>query len=123
MVGCGGTYDATVSGNVTLDGNVVPRGTVAFHPTSSGAAGYSPIDPTGSYSIRTGRETGLPAGEYQVTVSANEAPSAADIAKGGAPPPGKPITPMRYRTKETSGLRYTVESGNNEINLELTSKP
>jgi hypothetical protein len=121
--GCGGVYDSTVTGNVTLDGNGVPRGTVAFHPRSGGPAAYSPIADNGSYAVRTGRESGLPAGEYDVTVTANERPSEADIAKGGAPPPGKAITPIWYRSKESSGLKFTVEPGSNVINLELTSKP
>ena len=38
-------------------------------------------------------------------------------------PPGKLITPMWYRSKESSGLTYNVESGSNEINLELKSQP
>jgi hypothetical protein len=121
--GCGGPYDATVSGIVMLDGTPVPRGTVAFHPTAGGAAGYAPIEANGSYAVRTGREIGLNAGEYQVTVAANEPPSQEDIAKGGAPPPGKPIAPVWYRTKETSGLTFNVERGSNKINLELTSQP
>lgn len=123
LVGCGGTYDATVAGQVTLDGNAVPRGTVAFIPVVSGPPAFAPIDSDGSYSIRTGREAGLPAGEYQVTITANEPPAVQQSASGGPPPPGKPITPLWYRAKDTSGLKYTVEGGRNEINLELTSQP
>lgn len=123
LTGCGGTYDSAVSGSVTLDGKVVPRGTVAFHPTSGGPAAYSPIQADGSYVVRTGREEGLKSGEYQVTVSANEAPAALQSASGGPPAPGKPITPSWYRAKESSGLKFTVESGSNEINLELKSQP
>jgi hypothetical protein len=121
--GCGGVYDSTVTGIVTLDGSAVPRGTVAFHPTASGPPAYSPIKEDGSYSMHTGRESGLPPGEYQVTVTANEAPTQLQSAGGGPPPPGKAITPMWYRSKDTSGLAYKVESGSNEINLELTSQP
>jgi hypothetical protein len=123
MSGCGGVYDSTVSGTVTLDGNVVPRGTVTYHPATGGAPAYSPIQEDGAYSVRTGRESGLPAGEYQVTVTANEAPAQLVSKDGGPMPPGKSITPLWYRSKESSGLKYTVESGDNEINLELTSQP
>lgn len=121
--GCGGTYDATASGVVTLDGAPVPRGTVTFHPATGGAPAYSPIGADGTYAMHTGREEGLKAGEYQVTVTANEA-SAQLVSKSGGPmPAGKSITPIWYRSKESSGLKYTVESGSNEINLELKSQP
>ncbi len=121
--GCGGVYDATVSGLVTLDGTPVPRGTVTFHATSGGPAAYAPIQENGSYTVRTGREGGLPAGEYEVTVTANEVPADLQSKDGRPLPPGKSITPIWYRSKDTSGLKFNVERGRNEINLELTSQP
>ncbi len=121
--GCGGVYDSTVTGAVTLDGTAVPRGTVTYHPTAGGPAAYAPIEEDGSYTIHTGREEGLPSGEYQVTVAANEPPMVQQTAAGGPPPPGKPITPLWYRAKDTSGLRFTIERGDNEINLELKKQP
>jgi hypothetical protein len=123
FAGCGGAYDARAYGVVTLDGKAVPRGAVSFHQVSGGPAAYAMIGNDGSYVIRTGREEGLPAGDYQVSVTANEAPTKAQTEKGAPPPPGKPITPDWYRMKETSGLRFTVKPGKNEINLELSSKP
>jgi hypothetical protein len=121
--GCAGPYDSTVSGIVRLDGATVPRGTVAYHPTAGGPAGYARVDEDGSYTVKTGREEGLPAGDYQVTVVASEPPAAQESEGGGPPPPGRPITPPWYRSKDTSGLKFTVEPGDNEINLELTTKP
>ena len=123
IAGCGGTYDAAVSGKVTIDGNVVPNGTVAFSPVAGGPAAYGRIETTGDYTIRTGREKGLPAGEYQVTVTANEPAKTLQTENGGPPPPGKAITPAWYRTKDTSGLKFVVQSGSNEIHLELKSQP
>jgi hypothetical protein len=123
MIGCGGTYDSSVSGTVTLDGAAVPRGTVAYYPKSAGPIAYSPIESDGSYRIRTGREEGLKAGEYQVTVTANEASAQLESKTGGPMPPGKSLTPLWYRSKDSSGLTFTVERGSNEINLELTSQP
>jgi hypothetical protein len=121
--GCGGAYDATVTGTVKLDGVTVPRGTVTFNPVQGGPAAYAQIEENGRYIIRTGREVGLPPGEYQVTVAANEPPTA-EQAAGSAPPPlGKPITPIWYRSKETSNQRFTVKGGNNQIDLELSSTP
>jgi hypothetical protein len=120
--GCGGVYDSSARGIVSLDGKSLPRGAVTFHPVSGGPAAYAMIREDGSYSIRTGREEGLPAGEYEVSVSANE-PSVAQSSNGGPPPPGKLITPAWYRMKETSGLKFTVKPGKNEINLDLSTKP
>jgi hypothetical protein len=123
VAGCDGAYDATASGIVTLDGNIVPRGTVAFHPVAGGPAAYARIEKNGGYVVRTGREVGLPPGEYFVTVAANEAPTVAQTAQGGPPPPGKPITPAWYASRNSSGLKVVVESGDNELNLELNSTP
>lgn len=123
LAGCGGPFDASVAGIVTLDGEPLHRGTVAFNPVGGGPGGYAMIDSDGKYTIRTGRELGLPAADYTVTVVASEPPTERRSASGGPPPPGKPITPPWYRTKQTSGLQFTVEKGHNEINIELTSEP
>jgi hypothetical protein len=120
--GCGGTYDSTVHGVVKLDGGPVPRGTVTFSPSGGGPTAYGLIQTDGAYQLRTGREEGLPPGQYAVTVAANEAPTTAG-RDGGPPPTGKPITPEWYRNPTTSGLSFAVESGDNEINLELNTKP
>lgn len=123
FAGCGGVYDSSVTGLVTLDSSPVPRGTVTFKPAGSGSSAYGQIQPDGTYVLRTGREEGLPPGSYQVTVVANEPPAVAQTAAGGPPPPGKPITPSWYKQTQTSGLSFNVESGSNEIDLELTSTP
>jgi hypothetical protein len=123
LSGCGGAYDSTVTGVVKIDGKNLPRGLVGFHPVSPGPSAYAVIDENGTYAVRTGRESGLPPGEYLVTVASNELPATERSAQGGPPPPGKSITPAWYRTKQASGLKFTVKPGKNEINLELTSKP
>ena len=121
--GCGGPFDASANGVVTFDGKAVPRGTVSFHPVSGGPTAYAAIGANGEYAMHTGRENGLPSGQYQVSVTANEPAAAAQTAKGGPPPPGKSITPEWYRMKETSGLSVTVNPGTNDIPLTLTSTP
>lgn len=123
FAGCGGPYDAAASGVVTLDGTIVPRGTVSFTPVKGGPAAYAVIEENGGYKVRTGREFGLPSGEYQVTIIANEPPAMEKSASGGPPPGGKPITPAWYRMKETSGLKFNINPGGNDVNLELTTKP
>jgi hypothetical protein len=122
MSGCGGTYNANVYGVVTLDGKKLPRGTVSFQPVANGSPAYALISDDGAYSLRTGREVGLPAGDYSVTIISNEE-ARHESVNGGPPPAGKQITPDWYRSKQTSGLKYTVKPGKNEINLDLTSTP
>jgi hypothetical protein len=120
--GCGGPYDAYVTGVVTLDGTPIPRGTVKFTPENSGPSGYGLIDGDGEYEIMTGREVGLQSGSYVVTVVANE--ESTPNANPSLPPkPGKAITPPWYRNQTQSPLHYTVEVGGNELNLELSTQP
>jgi hypothetical protein len=121
--GCGGAFDATVNGIVTLDGNVVPRGGVLFQPQSAGSSAYGIIQPDGSYSLHTGREEGLPPGQYVVTVAANERSGVKETKDGGPPPIGKAITPAWYNSPTSSGLVFEVKPGDNDINLELKSAP
>lgn len=123
LIGCGGVYDASVQGIVTLDNNPIPRGTVSFSPVSDGPAAFGQIAADGSYTLNTGREAGLPLGQYRVSVVANEPPAVERTASGGPPPPGPPITPAWYRSPTSSGLEVKVDSGSNDINLELTSTP
>jgi hypothetical protein len=122
LAGCGGPYDASVSGVATLDSAPLSRGVVSFTPTASGASAYGQIGADGKYQVWTGREEGLASGDYVVSVVSTE--DTGDRGKGGGPPPlGKSITPDWYRDPNTSGLNFTVASGENEINLELKSTP
>jgi hypothetical protein len=123
ITGCGGVYDASVRGKVTLDDTPVPRGTVSFSPVGAGPAAYGQIQNDGSYTLRTGREEGIPPGLYQVTVVANEPASQERTESGGPPPPGAPITPPWYKSSQTSGLEFTVEPGKNTIDIPLSSTP
>ena len=120
FVGCGGPFDARVKGTVTLNGQPLDRGTVAFFPLAQGPPAHGRIDASGNYAVRVGREKGLPSGDYEVTVQAT---IPAEIPEGwmGPPPKGNPITPAKYHNRATSGLKYTVSRGSNEINIELSS--
>ena len=123
LSGCGGPYDASVEGMVTLDGSPVPSGAVAFIPTGGGPPGYALSDQSGRYEVFTGREAGLPSGEYSVTVVAREEPKEKRTKDGGPPPPGKRLTPAWYGSSTASPLRFTVEPGSNDIQIDLTSEP
>jgi hypothetical protein len=123
LTGCGGTYESAVSGVVKLDGNLIDRGTVSFAPQGAGAAAFGVIESDGRYALSTGREEGLPSGQYLVTVAANKPPASLRNKDGGPAALGEPITPEWYRNPATSGLTYTVEPGDNEINIELNTTP
>lgn len=119
--GCGRSNNASVSGQVTLDGNPLRRGTVGYHPTEQGPVAYSGIDEDGRYEVKTGNLAGLVAGDYVVTVVAIE--GVIDPAAAGNQPPqaGRLLTPVVYRNKATSPLRYLVSTGSNEIDIALNS--
>lgn len=121
--GCGGAFDASVDGEVTLDGVPLNTGTVTFAPVSPGSAAFAKVDENGYYRLKTGREVGLPPGDYVVTVVARDKPASLYGENGGPPPAGKQITPEWYRSAESSGLAYTVEPGGNTIDLQLTTDP
>jgi len=113
--GCG-TSEATVSGEVTLDGAPLRSGVVTFHP-KAGPAAYGRIQTDGSYTLSTGDKTGLQPGNYRVTVVATKAVKVEDMSGEEGPPP---LTPSRYHRLETTPLEFTVEPRGNWIPLELT---
>lgn len=121
FVGCAKDEDtAKVTGKVTIDGELLERGTVAFHPVGAGKIAYGQIRPDGSYSLRVGRGPGgLPPGEYRVLVAARMDPMHGISEGGGPPDPGAPLTPARYADSKKTPLKKTVSDGDNVINLEL----
>ena len=123
FVGCGGAYDATVSGVATLDGSPLPSGSIAFIPNQPGPSSYAAVMHDGTYTVNTGREVGLPAGSYTVTLMAREKSIEDQSGRGLPPTPGKQISPPWYASKNSSPLKFDVAVGSNEINLELTSEP
>jgi len=61
-----------VSGKVTVDGEPLTSGQVAFVPVDEGAPkelSSATIDAKGNYSIKTAGKDGAPPGKYKVTVS------------------------------------------------------
>ena len=118
--GCGGQFESDVSGTVTLDGNPLRTGTLTLQPVVGGPLVASGIGEDGTYRIKTGSSTGLPAGEYIVTVqSFSEIPSPGMNDKQLA---AISLIPLSYRSKATSGLRVTVEPGANLIPIDLGSE-
>jgi hypothetical protein len=120
-VGCGGAgMESEVSGTVRLDGQPVGPGAVVFAPLdgqSNPADGAIQMD--GSYFLKTSREVGLKPGDYKVSVSVFDQPEVKPGERSMTP--AKLVTPQKYADTETSGLQYTVEPGENTIDIELSS--
>ena len=117
--GCGSGLGATVEGVVTYQGAPLTLGNIAFHP-ASGAPAYGAIGEDGSYTLQTASQPGVPPGDYRVSIVSREVlPS-----KNGLPPmPGRSFIPPSYGGLETSGLTFTVEPGDNRIDIELVERP
>lgn len=123
MIGCGGPYDSSVEGVVTLNGDPVASGAVAFIPAGGGPPAYALTDAAGKYEVYTGSEAGLSSGAYGVTVVAREPPKEKQSKLGGPPKPGKQLTPPWYGSSKATPLNFDVKPGSNDIDLELNSDP
>lgn len=120
--------EATVQGNVTIDGVLASRGTVTFHPEKNGPVAVGQIHEDGSYSLRTGLGNSanpdaakISVGKYFVTVMVMGEPSKEELNKeDGSPPAAGPrLTAIKYAGKDTSGLAFEIKPGSNLIPLEL----
>lgn len=118
---------AAVQGTVTIDGQLAHGGTVVFHPVAKGPTAYSSIDANGSYALRVGQgnrnnpnASGIPLGDYVVTVVINM-PSTKDTTAGDAAPPvpGARMTAAKYADTSTTDLKATVKAGTNIVPLDL----
>lgn len=121
-VGCS-QAPATVSGDVTLDGQPLASGTVVFQPTGGGATAYGTIN-DGEYTVMTGADEGLAPGAYAVLVSSTAAATQeTERTAGGVVQEKAPelLTPAKYADPAATPLRAQVEPGANRIDLELTS--
>jgi hypothetical protein len=116
LCGCGGNV-STVSGKVTLEGNILDKGDIGFHQAEGMIVSTTRINPDGSYKIGAEAKT-LP-GNYKVVIIANEV----SIAKGpGNVPMPTRITPLTYSSKEQTPLKAELKAGSNEFNFDLKSK-
>jgi hypothetical protein len=124
LVGCGNGL-AQVSGVVMLDGQPIKGGregsrvTVQFQPVSgNGSTAIGIADETGRYTLGTGSQTGIPAGDYFVTVTGSELVPSPDPSM---PPSGRRITDPKFADAKTSGMRFTVAPGKNQYDIAVTS--
>ena len=126
------SYDATVTGTVTIDGTPADRGKVSFFPADGSLVFVGMIESDGKYVAVPGRvdpadseKGGIDAGEYAVTVQINdyladEGLGDEDLGEWDAPrKAGKSLIASKYSSKGSSGLRFTVKPGANTFKIEL----
>ncbi|HEX4412218.1 MAG TPA: hypothetical protein VH107_01230 [Lacipirellulaceae bacterium] len=125
ITGCGNGL-AKVSGHVTVDdqplhgGNGNVRVTVQFQPANGvGPTAMGLADENGMYSLSTGSQAGIQPGEYLVSCAAEELV----INNAGAVTGAHRTTDPKYGSAKTSGLKFTIQAGKNEINIPLKSLP
>ncbi len=125
LAGCSGR-EASVSGQVTFEGQPVTAGMVIFQPQQGGAAAYGPIQPDGSYQLATGSGLGLSAGEYVVLIdgTGEVPPEAASEAVEGEQmeATGHNPLPGQYADPKRSPLKATVQAGHQILNWPLTAE-
>lgn len=115
-----------------MAGNALPEGTkVIFMDSTKGYAGFAFTDASGAYEIEWRREgktyAGMPVGEYQVMLVPADAAdvdelSADEMLDGGPETPSKSRIPHRYYRTGTSGLAYTINEGENVIDIDIPKK-
>lgn len=122
-IGCGQSLPAdptlySVHGVVKLDGEPICGGKVRFARTGEeGLGGQARVDAEGKYEANAvPTKLGLPAGDYKVSVIARDPSehSAFECDKVDK-------VPQKYGSFDDSGLTYTVTSGDNEFDIDLTS--
>lgn len=125
LAGCGNGL-AQVSGLVTVDdqplhgGNGNVRVTVQFQPANGvGPTAMGLADENGYYKLSTGSQIGIQPGEYLVSCAAEQLITNSANAVTGA----RRTTDPKYSSAKTSGLKFTVQAGKNEINIPLKSPP
>lgn len=122
VTGCS-DQTARVSGKVLLDDKPMKveddqRGMLVFRPVAGGPTCSGLVSPDGTYKISTGSSAGLVPGDYMVSVRLIQLIPAKE---GEAVPSGEPLTPAVYADPLTSGLTVAVKSGQNNVDIELSS--
>ncbi len=101
-VGCGGGDGLNrkpVKGKVTVNGAVIPNGSVTFEPLFSGGVGSGAVISQGTYSIA--QKDGLPPGKYRVQITGDDGENFT-VSEGMMPgdevmPPKKQLVPPGWK--------------------------
>jgi hypothetical protein len=119
-VGCGKAGMASVSGTVTYQGKPVPKGVITFVATDpEGRNATGQLDQNGKYKLQTEDPgDGALVGNYDVTIYAHD--EVILDYKPKVPVEPKILSPTKYESPKTSGLKKQVKSGTNTFDFELT---
>ncbi len=122
--------EQSATGSVNLDGAPAPLVIVRFHPAESDSltGGSAHTDPTGKFTIgETGKNTGLPSGEYKVTFSqtlVNDKPTLA--GSGGKAsekvPSEKEAVADDYRDPQKTPITAYISGNSNTFTFDIKAK-
>jgi len=112
-----------ISGNVTLDGAPVEKGSISFQPTAQATTSSGAVITGGKYSIA--RENGLPVGKYRVSINAPQPGTGTDVPAdsmpGEAPPEAVEMIPPEWNVNSNQTIEVKA-SGPFEFNFEVATK-
>jgi len=119
---------AKVKGTVTLDGKLLPNGSITFETTGARPATGKIVNGQIVEVTTFDPDDGVPVGSHRVAITANEEASSAVVAnpgEGKTPGPnymgGKSIIPTAYNNPATSGFTAEIKSGENTVEFKLYS--
>ena len=116
LAGCHGSK-ASVEGTVTLDGQPIDDGALAFRASGKPVLSAT-IREGGKYQLEQAGKSWVEPGQYSVTVRGYKPDPNTDP---NVPPNPKVITPEKYASATTSGLSAEVKSGSNSFDFDLKS--
>jgi hypothetical protein len=113
--GCG-SNQAKVTGTITYGTNPVTRGQISFIG-SDGQSASGTINADGTYVVFN-----VPRGEVTVAIVSTAAEGEGKLGAAILPqaPTIKSLIPVRYNDEKSSGLKYTITSSPQKIDIELT---
>jgi hypothetical protein len=112
--GCSRSADyGAVRGKVTFNGRPLTDGQVVFFEPEIHVYQTAKVHPDGTYSVKMSDGPGLIVGDYQVAVMPPVVEGPSSKAPGPRSPKDYPDIPPRYRLPRTSGLKLSVQEGNN----------
>lgn len=93
-----------VAGKISYKNRPVARARISLYPSTPGEPAFAISDAQGKFACMTNDASGIPPGEYRVTVTG----------------PSKGTVPASYGSLDTSPLRFTIKAGEtNDMTIEL----